>query len=321
MERLQKKDLLLSSDKMKKKFIQYWSIVLIMFMPLLAYSQQQPMYSQYMFNGMALNPAYAGSHESLSLTAISRHQWVGIDGAPSTQTFTAHAPVKNERVGLGVMLMRDKIGVTNHLSSNFAYAYKIPLRKGVLSAGLQASFNQYKINYSELHIENDIAFGQDDVSRILLNFGTGLYYSTSKFYAGFSVPQLMKSRIEDAEAGAAIALTRHYFFTSGYVFTLSPDLKLKPNVLLKATEGAPLSADFNANLLVREVVWVGLSYRSFNSCGALLELQATDQFRFGYAYDFLLASQVKGWNTGSHEFMLSYNFTFSKNRFHSPRYF
>lgn len=270
---------------------------------------------------MALNPAYAGSHESLSLTAISRHQWIGIDGAPSTQTFTAHSPVRNERVGLGLMLMRDKIGVTNHLSGNFAYSYKIPLRRGVLAAGLQVSFNQYKINYSDLNLSNDVAFGQDDVSKVLLNFGTGLYYTTSRFYAGFSIPQLVSNTIEDGESGAGVNLKRHYFFTSGYVFTLNRDLKLKPNILLKANEGSPLAIDLNTNLLIREVLWLGLSYRSFNSCAFLLELQATDQFRFGYAYDFPFASKIEGWNSGSHEFMLSYNFTFSKNKTFSPRYF
>lgn len=306
---------------MKNKIIRLLAILFTGFLPSLAYSQQQPMYSQYMFNGMALNPAYAGSHESLSLTAISHHQWVGVEGAPSTQTFTAHSPVRNEHVGLGMILMRDKIGVTNHLSGTFAYAYKIPLRKGVIAAGLQASFNQYSIRYSETHITNDVAFGQDDVSRILLNFGTGIYYKTSKFYAGFSVPQLIANKVETGENASSINLVRHYFFTSGYVFDLNRDLKLKPNVLIKANDGSPLSVDLNANLLIREVVWVGLSYRSFNSLGALLELQATDQFRFGYAYDFPVASKIAGWNSGTHEFMLSYNFTFSKNRSYSPRYF
>lgn len=314
----QKKDLLLSSAKVMKLFT-VWCMIGCMLFPLLAKGQQQPMYSQYMFNGMVLNPAYAGSQESLSLTAISRHQWIGIDGAPSTQTFTAHAPIRNERVGLGLMIMRDKIAVTNHLSAHAAYAYKIKFKKGILSAGLQASFSQYTINYSELHIDDDIAFQQDDISRILPNFGAGLYYNTSKFYAGFSVPILMNRKVEDADG--SIEMIRHYYLTSGYVVTLSPDLKLKPNFLLKTSKGAPLSFDINANLLIREVVWVGVSYRSVNSCGVLLELQATDQFRLGYAYDFALSPQVKDLNTGSHEFMLRYDFTFSKNRFYSPRYF
>ncbi len=306
---------------MKQQIVQYYLVVIMGLLPFLALSQQQPMYSQYMFNGMALNPAYAGSHESLSLTAVSHHQWVGIEGAPSTQTFTAHSPIKNERVGLGLILMRDKIGVTNHLSGTFAYSYKIPLSKGTLAAGLQASFSQYAIKYGDVHIDNDIAFGRDDVSKVLLNFGTGLYYSTSRFYAGFSVPQLMTNKIEDGETGSAVNLVRHYFFTSGYVFTLNRDLKLKPNVLLKANEGSPFSLDINTNLLIRDVLWVGASYRSFNSCAFLLELQATDQFRFGYAYDFPFASKITGWNSGSHEFMLSYNFTFLKNKHFSPRYF
>ncbi len=285
------------------------------------YSQQQPMYAQYMFNGLAINPAYAGSHGSLSLTALSRHQWAGVEGAPTTQTLSAHSPVRNENIGLGMMIVRDNVGVTNQLSANFIYSYKIQLAKGVLSSGLQFSLNQYKISYSKLNINNDIAFGPDDVSKVNPNFGAGMYYASRLFYAGVSVPTLMETSVDDENPSELLDVNRHYFFHSGYVFTLNRDLKLKPNTLIKFVDGAPLSIDLNANLLVREVIWVGVSYRSFQSLGALFDIQVTDQLRIGYAYDFPAFSTSKGLNASAHEFMLHYNFTFFKSKSHSPRYF
>ncbi|MDQ3536589.1 MAG: type IX secretion system membrane protein PorP/SprF [Bacteroidota bacterium] len=299
----------------------YCVLLILIINPISGFSQQQPFYSQYMFNGMALNPAYAGSHESLSLTAVSRHQWVNMEGAPSTQTFTAHTPLKNEKVGLGMMILRDNIGITNQLAAHFAYAYKIKFRKGTLSSGLQFDLSQYKSNYSNLNITNDVAFGADDISKVYPNFGAGLFYSTRSFYAGFSVPRLMAGKFENSDPVYNINHSRHYFFTSGYVFTLNQDFKLKPNVLVQIVNGSPVTMDINSNLLIKEVVWVGVSVKSFHSLSSLIELQISDQFRFGYAYDFPFSSEIKGWNFSSHEFMLNYNFTFYKYKSHSPRYF
>ena len=290
------------------------------------YGQQQAMFTQYMFNGLAINPAYAGSQESLSLTALARQQWTGLEGSPSTQTFSAHSPIKNERIALGALFVNDKIGLVRQTGFQACYAYRIQMRKGTVSLGLQGGFTDYRSEFSTLFVRNpnDPNFNDNDVNQFLPNVGTGAYYYNDRWYVGFSVPQLMSNYYTRENGGklfSTVLQVRHYFLTAGYVLDINPSLKLKPSVLLKAVEGAPLALDLNANLLLKKVVWLGLSYRSFQSLGTLLELQLTDQFRFGYAYDFALSSQQKGLNYGSHELMLNYRFAYSKMRMVTPRYF
>ncbi len=284
-------------------------------------AQQQVMFTQYMFNGLAINPAYAGSHESLSLTALIREQWVGLDGAPSTQTFAAHTPLKNERVALGFMFLHDKIGITNQNGAYLSYAYRIPMKNGKLSFGLQAGFNNYKATYSSLEFDDDFAFSSNDVNKTLPNFGAGLYYYSDKFYAGFSVPQILKNELDEDNSDTDSKLIQHYFLTAGIVFDLSNALKLKPNVLMKVVEGAPVEWDINANLLIKEVLWLGLSWRSFDSFDALIQFQLTDQLQVGYAYDFATTTDLRRVNSGSHEIMLNYRFNFSKSKLITPRLF
>ena len=290
-----------------------------------AYGQQQAMFTQYMFNGLAINPAYAGSQESLSLTALGRQQWTGLDGAPSTQTLSVHSPIKNEKVALGALFVNDKIGVVRQTGFQACYAYRIQMRKGTLSLGLQAGFTSFRSEYSTLFVQdpNDPYFNSNDINKFLPNFGTGAYYYSERFYLGLSVPQLVSNsyKRESSNALSSVLQVRHYFLTSGYVFDINPSLKLKPSMLLKAVEGAPLALDLNANLLLKEVVWLGLSYRSFQSLSALLELQLTDQFRLGYAYDFATSSRQKGLTFGSHELMLNYRFAYTKTKVITPRYF
>ena len=289
------------------------------------YAQQEVMFTQYMFNGLALNPAYAGSHEVISMTAIARQQWIGLDGAPSTQTFSIHSPIKNDRVGVGMMLLHDKIGPIHRYNASASYAYRIPMEHGKLAMGLRAGMNLYRINYSELN-QNDPAFNRGSVNAYQPNFGAGLYYYTDRFYAGFSVPELLERSYDQYETSltdisANSQLVRHYFFNTGYVFDLSKDLKLKPNALLKVVEGAPIQLDINANLLVMEVLWVGLSWRSFDSVDGILQLQLTDQLQFGYSYDFSTTSEIRSVNSGSHEISLNYRFIIGHKKAISPRYF
>jgi type IX secretion system PorP/SprF family membrane protein len=285
------------------------------------YAQQQAMYTQYMFNGLAINPAYAGSQESLTLTALGREQWIGIDGAPSSQTFSAHSPLRNDKVALGMLLTHDEIGVTNQYGAYGMYAYRIHFKKGTLSAGLQAGFNTYKARFSDVLVRqgDDGSFASDDVQSFLPNFGAGLYYSTQRFYVGFSLPQLLTNPYPGSD-GSTARQYRHWFLTSGYVFELSPQLKLKPNILVKAVEGAPVEVDINANLLINEVLWVGLSYRSFDALSLILEFQIGPQFRVGYAYDYTL-TELQPFNTGSHELMVNYRFKKKDKKMLTPRYF
>lgn len=302
----------------------YIMLVGLLMMGPWCYAQQEVMFTQYMFNGLALNPAYAGSHEVVSMTGIARQQWIGLDGAPSTQTFSIHSPIKSNRIGIGLLLLHDKIGPINRYNVSGSYAYRIPLKHGKLAMGLRAGMNLYKIDYSQQN-QNDPAFRRS-ISAYQPNFGAGLYYYTDRFYAGFSVPQLLERtydqyEIDLTDVNTDSRLVRHYFFTTGYVIDLNQNLKLKPSTLLKVVEGAPIQLDLNANLLVMEVLWVGLSWRSFDSVDGILQLQLTDRLQFGYAYDFSTTSEVRSVNSGSHEISLNYQFTIGHKKAISPRYF
>ena len=286
-----------------------------------AHAQQQAMYTQYMFNGLAINPAYAGSQESLSLTALGRKQWLGFDGAPSTQTFSVHSPVGNRKIAWGMLLSHDNIGVTDQYAIYGMYAYRLKLAKGTLSSGLQVGVDSYRAGLSQVRVRQtgDDFFAFDDVQGMLPNFGVGLYYSTQRFYSGFSLPRLL-TNVYPGENQSRARQYQHWFFSTGYVFDINRDLKLKPNLLVKAVAGAPIEFDINANLLIKETFWVGLSYRSLASLSGLVEFQATNQFKFGYAYDYGL-TDLNQHHSGSHEIMLNYQFRFKKTKIVSPRYF
>jgi type IX secretion system PorP/SprF family membrane protein len=284
-------------------------------------AQQHMMFTQYMFNGLAINPAYAGSQGALDLTALAREQWVGLEGAPSTQTFAAHAPLRNKKVALGLLMTHDRIGVTNQTGLYGVYAYRIKLKHGTLSAGLQVGFDSYRTGFSRVRTEadGDRHFSVDNVRALLPNVGTGVYYATKRFYAGVSVPQLLNNSYPGHERSQARQF-RHWFASAGYVIDLNRDLKLKPNVLLKAVQGAPASVDLNANLLIKETLWVGASYRSFDALSWLVELQASPKLRIGYAYD-MTVSPLRQVNSGSHELMLNYRVSLHKSKIITPRYF
>ena len=284
-------------------------------------AQQQAMYTQYMFNGLAINPAYAGSQDALSITALGRKQWLGFDGAPSTETFSVHSPVGNRKIAWGVLLSHDHIGVTDQYAVYGMYAYRLKLAKGTLASGLQVGVDSYRAGLSKVMVRQsgDNFFAFDDVQGLLPNFGVGLYYSTRRFYTGFSLPRLL-TNVYPGDNKSRARQYQHWFFTTGYVFDINRELKLKPNLLVKAVEGAPVEFDINANLLIKEMFWVGVSYRSFASISGLVEFQATNQFKFGYAYDYGL-TELRRNHSGSHEIMLNYQLRFKKTKIVSPRYF
>lgn len=285
----------------------------------ISYGQQQVMFTQYMFNGLALNPAYAGSHETISLTGLIREQWTGVDGAPSTQTFSVHSPIINQNIGVGLMLLHDNIGVTNQTGLYGAYSYKLPLSEGNLAFGLQLGFSSYNAQFSQVAASNsEFAFG--DVKEIHPNAGFGAYYSTDRFYAGFSIPQLIENNFDKDNPNSNSKIVRHYFLTSGYVFDLNSSLKLKPSFLMKTVDGAPSAFDLNASLLIHNVLWVGASWRSFASINALIQVQVTDKLQIGYAYD-VASTKFREVSGGSHEIMVNYRFKFSNTQVVTPRYF
>jgi type IX secretion system PorP/SprF family membrane protein len=301
-------------------------IIIVMLLSILlnvvAQAQQDPVYSQYMFSMMSINPAYAGSRDVLSVTGIYRKQWVNVKGSPTTQFLSGDFALKNKKVGLGAQLFNDESGIIQNTGFYGSYAYRIRFNKAVLSMGIQAGVTRFKANYSALQLGDDQldpAFA-DNQNEFRPNFGAGVYFNTERFYAGISVPHLVGAgKVEtDAKGGSIREQANHWFFTTGVVLPLSPYLNLKPSVLLRVVDGAPLHADINANLWMHDVVAIGVSYRTSESLVGMLEFQATPQFRFGYAYDYMFSS-LKGF--GSHEFMLRYEFGYNKKNMVSPRYF
>jgi type IX secretion system PorP/SprF family membrane protein len=284
-------------------------------------AQQDPMYTQYMFNALALNPAYAGSRNVISATALYRNQWSGIKGAPETATFTIDAPLNDKKIGLGLQVFNDKLGITNTTGIVASGAYRIRMDKGTLAFGLQGSLSNFKANYQNVALDQtgtntDIAF-QDNVNSTLFNLGTGIYYNSDRFYIGLSAPQLLPNKL------GSTALSKqemHLFLTAGILFDLSDDFKLKPSIMVKEVKGAPIEGDLNAMLWIKDVIGIGAQYRSNADVSGLLEIQATPQIRLGYSYDHSITT-LQNHNNGSHEIMLRYEFGYEKNKFISPRFF
>ena len=283
-------------------------------------AQQQVTYTQYMFNGMAINPGYIGSHDALSVTALGRWQWVGLEGAPNTQTIAIHSPVPRKNIGLGLQVTRDEIAVTNMTSVLAGYSYRLPVGSGILSMGLQAGFQSYNADFSSVYTINSDPTFQENFSATKPNIGAGLFYYNPIFYVGVSAPLLINNTITN---GATDVFTqrRHYFLTSGLMLNLSEHVKLKPNILVRAVDGAPLGIDYNVNVLLNNILWLGVSYRPPESINFLVEFELTQNFRIGYALDYIIDQTLSDVATTSHEVMLNYRFRLSKDKVITPRYF
>lgn len=290
------------------------------------YAQQEAMYSQYMFNTLAINPAYAGSRNLTSATVLYRSQWVGIEGAPKTATFTIDAPINDKKIGLGLQVFSDKIGIVNTTGAYASYAYRLRMEKGTLSFGLQGGASQYRADFTSVQLNsgsaNDPAF-QQNINKVLMNFGAGIYYNSDRFYMGLSSPQLLNNKLTDFTVESDNSFrgqALHLFLATGYVFPLGEDFNLKPSVLVKGVKGAPIEADFNATLWIKDVIAFGAQYRTKADIAALVEFQVSPQIRLGYSYDRSVTKLVN-FNSGSHEIMLRYEFGFEKGKILSPRYF
>jgi type IX secretion system PorP/SprF family membrane protein len=292
-------------------------------------AQQAPMYTHYMNNTLSLNPAYAGSRDALTLTALHRSQWVGFAGAPVTQTFTAHSPLRNEHVGLGLTVLNDKIGPTNNTSVFIDYAYIIKLNvRSKLAFGLSAGVNIYNANLNTLQLDQqtDPSFINNVNNHATPNFGFGAYYSRERFYAGISAPNLLQnSYLVNEQAGVNTIIgkeQRHFFLIAGALFNLTEKLAFKPTTLIKLTSGAPVQADLTASFIILKRLLVGAMWRTGDSFGGLIGFDITEQLHLGYSYDWSYGLRTGVYNHGSHELMLRYDIIFlGKKQIHSPRNF
>ncbi len=288
-------------------------------------AQQQPMYSQYMFNMLNINPAYAGSRGTTSLTALYRNQWVGVPGAPRTSSFSFDMPLNEKKIGVGFQLYDDRLGIERTTGLNAFYAFRIPIaERGTLSLGLQAGVLNYQANYTEVATfqPNDPAFSSN-VSGILPSAAAGVYYNSDRFYIGLSTPALLKTKVtykNAAEIASVSSTDLHLYLATGFVMNLSQDLALKPSMLVKAVSGAPVEVDINANLWIQNTLSIGGSYRTGDAIVGMVEFQLNKQLRFGYAYDKTF-SNLGTLNNGTHELMLRMEFGSSAGRVSSPRYF
>jgi len=288
-------------------------------------AQENPLYSQYMFNGLVINPAYTGSQESLVAVATSRAQWTGLNGAPNTQVATLHSPIKLSRSAVGGMFVHDEIAVTNQYAFAGTYAYRIPVSENAkISVGAQAGVAYYRSNLDDLLIVTpggipDPAFAQTE-TRYLPILGLGVYYYSKRSYVGLSVPQVIDNRWENQDAISKSRQTRHFLLSAGYVFDLGPNLKLKPNTLLKWVEGKEFQFDLNANLLMHEFIWVGVSYRMNDSVDGLVQWNITPQLALGYSYGYPI-TDIATTQYGTHELLVSYRIKHNRHIVFSPRYF
>ena len=295
---------------------------------LISYAQQDSQFTQYMYNTININPAYAGSRESMNIFALHRTQWVGLDGAPVTNTASINTPINGSNVGLGVSIVNDKIGPSdeNNIAVDFSYTihtsdtYK-------LSFGLKATANLLNIDFTKLNKDdmNDYNFDTNIDNKFSPNIGIGFYLHSDNTYIGISAPNLLETKHFDRYAGTGsnshIASEKiHYYLIAGHVFDLSSEVKFKPSILTKVVQGAPLQLDISGNFLINEKFVAGLAYRWSAAVSAMVGFQATDSWFIGYGYD-LETTKLANYNSGSHEIFLRYELFKKYDKIISPRFF
>lgn len=314
--------------KTKLNIIKALGILAIVFTAFASNAQQDPMYTQYMFNTQTINPAYAGTWESVGFMALGRHQWTGWDGAPETYTFSLQAPLKNERVALGLNVISDKVGLEKRFYLFADYSYLVPIsEKTNLRLGLKGGFTNYSNNLQEYDIvdPNDPNFVGEVKNAFKPNFGVGAFLYGKKAYVGFSIPKVVSTTFDnDMKSFSVDGELRHYFLIAGAVFDMGENVKFKPTMFTKASftseTGTPLQMDFTGNFLIKEKLWLGAMYRTGSSYGFIAQWIFDNKLRVGYAIDFA-TNNVKHHNNGTHEIMVSYELKFKKEEVVSPRYF
>ena len=289
-------------------------------------AQQDPQYTQYMYNMNVVNPAYAGSRGTLSLGLLGRSQWTSVDGAPKTLTFDVHAPL-GKKVGVGLSVIADEIGPAKETNIYADVSYTLTTsEEGRLAFGLKGGVTLLNVNLLDVVLPQTGSAGDpvfdENINDTFPNFGAGVYYYTNKWYAGFSVPNIMKSEHLDKDnINTKASEEVHYFLTGGYVFDLSSTVKFKPSLMFKGVAGAPVSVDINANFLMYDRFEVGASYRIEDAVSLLFNFGVTPDFRIGYAYDYTISEFSNSQTGGSHEIILLYDIDFSKKNVKSPRFF
>jgi type IX secretion system PorP/SprF family membrane protein len=294
----------------------------LMFTGVVGFAQQDAQFTQYMYNTININPAYAGSRGALSIFALHRTQWVGLEGAPVTNAISLNTPINESKLGLGVSLLNDKIGPTNENAISVDLSYTIQTSQTYkLSFGLKGTANLFNLEVSKLNPmdQNDPQF-QNFSNKFSPNIGAGIYLHSDKSYVGLSVPNFIESNRYDDNSVAIFKEKINYYAIAGHVFNLSPNIKFKPSVLTKLVEGAPLQMDLSGNFLIHEKFVIGGAYRWSAAVSAMVGFQVSDGLFIGYGYD-LETTKLAKYNSGSHEIFLRYEILNNYSKIISPRFF
>ncbi|MGB3345108.1 MAG: type IX secretion system membrane protein PorP/SprF [Aequorivita sp.] len=303
-------------------------IILILLGTFSSNAQQDPQYTQYMYNTQVVNPAYVGSREALSFGLLYRTQWVGLDGAPKTGSFTVNSPV-SYNMGLGLSIVNDQLGPATETNINIDYSYSIPTSETAkLSFGLKAGIDLLDVDFSKLNIydKNDPRFQNNIDNKLQPQIGAGVYFNSDKFYTGLSVPNFLttkhfdKSSLNNTTVETVAKERMHYFLIAGYVFDISDNLKFKPATLFKMVSGSPLQADVSANFLLYDKLTLGAAYRWSAAMSAMVGFQATDQIFIGFGYDYQ-TTDIETYSDGSYEVILRFELFNKPERVLTPRFF
>ncbi len=287
-------------------------------------AQQDAQYSMYMFNPLAVNPAYAGSREALSVTVLGRNQWMNIDGAPTTGTLSIHTPLKFEAVSLGLSVIQDEIGATQSTGvyADLSYRFQVS-KKSKLAFGLKGGADIFSADFSKLSVkdQSDEQFFTPIQNEVLPNFGLGIYLHSDDYYVGLSVPKLINNEFGSSTVNDLVSTQeRHFFLTAGKTFKVNSVFEVVPSFMIKGAENSYLALDLNVNFMFYDKLWIGGGYRLGDSFIGNIVYHFTPKFRVGYAYDYT-TSELSDFNAGSHEIMLNYDLDFLGKGFKSPRRF
>lgn len=296
-------------------------LFVLMFTGVSSYAQQDAQFTQYMYNTININPAYAGSRGALSMFALHRTQWVGLDGAPVTNTVSVNTPINESNLGLGVSLINDKIGPTteNTISADLSYTMQTS-QTWKLSFGIKATANLFDLDDSKLNPVDATDPSLQDFNKFSPNIGAGMYLHSDNAYVGISVPNFIESNRYDDNEVAIFKERISYYLIAGYVFNLNDYVKFKPAMLTKMIEGAPLQVDVSGNFMIHDRLMLGVSYRWSASLSAMVGFQITDGLYIGYGYD-RETTHLNNYNSGSHEIYLRYELFNNIGKINTPRFF
>ena len=300
--------------------------ILICYVGLLQ-AQQDPQYSQYMFNQVVINPAYAGSKDAMNVTGLFRKEWVNVNGSPQTSNLSISGPLKAKKIGLGGHIIQENIGPKQWMSAYLDYCYRVKIGKGKLSMGLSTGFVSYNFNTSKLDLSDQnepILYSNANTRALKFDMSAGLYYYSRTFYVGISAthltsPQLFAVTSDQGEKLNFYNLNQHLFFTIGKGFSINENLVFSPSLMIKTIKGKQINADINANFLIKNKLWLGVSCRTSMTVVALVQFLITDKLKVGYAYDFGLKGIGRS-SYGSHEIMVSFDFGSNKSKMVTTRF-